>query len=285
MRVAELLTEGVATLRAAGLDGAARDARVLLAYALTVPRDRLTLVMGDPVPDSAIQRYRSAIAARATHQPVAQIVGRRAFWGRDFIVTPDVLDPRPDTETLIEAALEIPFARFLDLGTGSGAIALTLLAERPQATALGADLSQAALDVAAQNARALELSERVELRCSDWFSAVAGRFDLIVSNPPYISTPELATLAPDVRAYEPRMALVPQDDDGTGLAVYRVICAQAGAYLAPGGWLMVEIGHSQGPAVQAMFGAAGFVNIAFRKDMSGHPRVVLGQAATSKNKP
>ena len=240
MRAAELLADGIARLRAAGLDGAAGDARVLLAYALDIPRDRLTLAMGDDVSTPAQHRFQTAITARAAYRPVAQIIGRRAFFGRDFAVTPDVLDPRPDTETLIEAALEQPFSRLLDLGTGSGAIALTLLAERPDAQAVAVDLSQPALKVAARNAKALGLSSRVTFLRSDWFGAVGGVFDLIVSNPPYIGVPELADLSRDVRDYEPRMALVPTDDDGSGLAAYRVICAQAQNYLRPGGWLRVE---------------------------------------------
>ncbi|MCL1627257.1 peptide chain release factor N(5)-glutamine methyltransferase [Roseibaca sp. V10] len=279
IRGAALLAEGVAALRAAQLDGAATDARILLAHALGIPRDRLTLALQDDMPAKVQARFHKAIAARAAHQPVAQIVGRRAFYGREFIVTPDVLDPRPDTETLIEAALEQPFTRFLDLGTGSGAIALTLLAERPDAQGVAVDLSQAALDVAARNAKALGCAARATVQCSDWFSAVQGRFDLIVSNPPYIGTPELEGLAPDVRVYEPRMALVPDHDDGTGLAAYRLICAQAAAYLAPNGWLMVEIGHKQGNAVQELFRAAGLADIALRYDLSGHPRVVMGRAA------
>ncbi|MCC1481519.1 peptide chain release factor N(5)-glutamine methyltransferase [Roseibaca sp. Y0-43] len=278
-RAGVLLAEGVATLRAAGLEGAAGDARVLLAHALGIPRDRLTLALQDDVPAPAMARFHAAIAARAGHQPVAQITGRRAFYGRDFIVTPDVLDPRPDTETLIDAALEQRFTRLLDLGTGSGAIALTLLAERPETTALAVDLSQAALDVAARNAQALGLTGRVEMRRSDWFASVAGQFDLIVSNPPYIGTPELDALSPDVREHEPRMALVPAGDDGTGLAAYRVICAQAGAFLRPGGWLMLEIGYRQGDAVQALLRDAGFDAVGLRHDLSGHPRVVIGQAA------
>ncbi|NBB97895.1 MAG: peptide chain release factor N(5)-glutamine methyltransferase [Alphaproteobacteria bacterium] len=278
MRAADLLADGVATLRAAGLEGAARDARVMLAHALDLPRDRLTLALHDAVSSDAIDRFQRSIAARAARQPVAQIIGRRAFYGRDFIVTPDVLDPRPDTETLIDAALDRPFARLLDLGTGSGAIALTLLAERADTQAVAVDLSQAALDVAARNAQALGVADRVALRRSDWFAAVQGQFDLIVSNPPYIGTPELAALAPDVRDHEPRMALVPAEDDGTGLAAYRVICAQAAAYSAPGGWLMVEIGHTQAAQVQALFRAAGFANVVLHRDLSGNPRVVSGQA-------
>ncbi|SUZ32498.1 Release factor glutamine methyltransferase [Roseibaca ekhonensis] len=277
MRAADLLAEGVAALRAAGLDGAAGDARVLLAHALGVPRDRLTLAMADPAPDSAIACFRRAIAVRAERVPVAQITGQRAFWGHSFIVTADVLDPRPETETLIEAALEQRFDTVLDLGTGSGAIVLSLLAERAQARAVAVDLSQAALDVAARNADALGVAQRVIFQHSDWFAAIEGRFDLIVSNPPYIGTPELAALAPDVRVHEPRMALVPAGDDGSGLAAYRVICAQAVRHLTPGGWLMAEIGHRQGDAVQALFHASGLVNVGLRHDLSGHPRVVLGQ--------
>lgn len=276
---AALLAEGVAVLRAAQLEGAATDARVLLAHALGIPRDRLTLALQDEVSAEAQARFHRAIAARAAYQPVAQIIGWRAFYGREFIVTPDVLDPRPDTETLIETALAQPFTRFLDLGTGSGAIALTLLAERPDAQGVAVDVSQVALEVAARNAKALGCAARVTFQCSDWFSEVQGRFELIVSNPPYIGTPELADLAPDVRAYEPRMALVPDHDDGTGLGAYRVICAQAAEYLAPNGWLMVEIGYKQADAVQELFWAAGLTDIALRYDLSGHPRVVMGRTA------
>jgi release factor glutamine methyltransferase len=279
MRASVLLAEGVAALRAAGLDGAAVDARVLLAHALHIPRDRLTLVLQEDASAEAQARFRAAIAARARYQPVAQIIGRRAFYGRDFIVTQDVLDPRPDTETLVGAALEKPFARVLDLGTGSGAIALTLLAERPKAFGLAVDLSPAALDVAARNAEALGLSDRITLQRSDWFETVTGQFDLIVSNPPYIGAPELAELAPDVRLFEPRMALVPAQDDGTGLAAYRIICAEAGGFLRVGGWLMVEIGYRQADAVQTLFHAAGLSSVSLRHDLSGHPRVVMGRRA------
>jgi release factor glutamine methyltransferase len=273
------LADGVSALRAVGLEGASGDARVLLAYALGISRERLTLAMAEDVPANTATRFHAAIAARARYQPVAQITGRRAFYGRDFIVTPDVLDPRPDTETLIDAAMAHLFTRVLDLGTGSGAIAATLLAERPEATALAVDLSQAALDVAARNAQALGVADRLELRRSDWFGEIAGMFDLIVSNPPYIGAPEMAALAPDVRLHEPHMALVPAGDDGTGLAAHRVICAQAASFLRPGGWLMVEIGYRQADAVQALFRTAGFDAVSLRYDLPGHPRVVMGQAA------
>ncbi|MDD7971473.1 peptide chain release factor N(5)-glutamine methyltransferase [Roseinatronobacter alkalisoli] len=273
---AQALAAAVAQLRAAGIEGAPRDARWLLAHVLGIDAARLTLVLPDPISDAQAARFCSAIEARARHQPVAQIIGYRDFWGRRFRVTPDVLDPRPETETLIDAALARDFSNVLDLGTGSGAILLTLLAERAGAQGVGVDLSPAALRVAAENARQHGVQDRAQLRHSDWFSGVTGRFDLIVSNPPYISAPELDTLSAELRQWEPRMALVPDADDGSGLAAYRLICAQAPAFLRPGGGLVVEIGVTQGQDVQELFTRAGFEDIAVLRDLSGHDRVVLG---------
>ncbi len=278
MQAQALLAEGVAALRAAGIDGATRDARWLLAYALDLPPERLTLALQEPVTAPQLAAFRDAIAARAQHKPVAQITGQRLFWGRSFRVTQDVLDPRPETETLIEAALDLPFARLLDLGTGSGAILLTLLAERSEATGTGVDFSAAALDVALHNARSLGVAQRADLRRSDWYSAVTGRFDLIVSNPPYIAAPAHASLAPDTRLWEPRMALVPAACDGTGLAAYRMITANACDFLTPQGWLMVEIGLGQGPEVAALMTGAGMRAPRILPDMTGRGRVVAAQA-------
>ncbi|MCC5991207.1 MAG: peptide chain release factor N(5)-glutamine methyltransferase [Rhodobacteraceae bacterium] len=275
---ADLLAEGVARLRAAGIEGAVRDARWLLTHALGVGAERLTLLLPDPVSDTARARFDAAIDARCRHQPVAQIIGWRDFWGRRFRVTPDVLDPRPETETLIEAALQRRFERVLDLGTGTGAILLSLLAECQDAQGVGVDISPAALRVAAQNAAATGVADRVSLFRSDWFAGVAGQFDLIVSNPPYIAASELDALSPELRLWEPRQALVPQDDDGSGLAAYRHICAHAPQYLTPDGWLMVEVGTTQAGDVTALFGRSGFRNIASVADLSGRDRVVLGQS-------
>lgn len=276
MRAADLLVAGVRRLTAAGIAGAGADARRLLAHALGVDASRLTLVLPDPVTPEQEAAYDAMITARAQFQPVAQILGARLFWGRSFAVTPDVLDPRPETETLVAEALTLPFADVLDLGTGSGAIVLTLLSERPDACAVAVDLSPAALDVAQRNAQALGVDGRVTLAQSDWFAQVTGQYDLIVSNPPYIGTPELAALSPDVRDWEPRMALVPAGDDGTGLAAYRVICARAPDFLRAGGALMVEIGPTQGPDVAALFTAAGLQDVAILTDLDGRARVVRG---------
>ncbi len=278
MRAQDALTQAVTRLKAAQIEGAPRDARCLLAYALGVVPDRLVLALAEQMTEAQMTVFQAAIAARVTRQPVSQIIGQRLFWGRSFRVTQDVLDPRPETETLIEAALARPFASVLDLGTGSGVILLTLLAEREDARGLGVDVSSAALTVAQQNARALGLEGRAEWRRSDWTSAVSGQFDLIVANPPYIGADEFADLSPEVRDWEPRGSLVPEHCDGSGLAAYRLICAQATAYLAPSGWLMVEIGARQARAVADLFSSAGLREVAVQRDLNGHDRVVTGRS-------
>lgn len=269
MILREALAQAIQRLDAAGIADAPRDARLLLAHALGIAPDRLTLVLRDPA-GAEQAAFGEAIARRAAREPVSHITGRRLFWGRAFHVTADVLDPRPETETLIAEALGAPFTRLLDLGTGSGAILLTLLAERPAARGLGCDLSPAALAVAEGNAATLGLSGRAEFRQGDWFGPVEGRFDLIVSNPPYIAEAEMAGLAPEVLR-EPRMALTP---GGDGLDAYRAIAGGAGAHLTPGGRLMVEIGPTQGAAVAGLMAAAGLQGIALHPDFDGRDRVV-----------
>ena len=261
-------------LAEAGIPDAARDARRLLAHALDVPPARLTLVLPDPMPADASVAFEALIARRAAREPVSHLVGHRAFYGRDFEVTSDVLDPRPETETLIETALSGPVTRLLDLGTGSGCILLTLLAERPAATGVGSDLSEAALAVACRNRDALGLSDRATLCRGSWYEALRpgqGGFDLIISNPPYIARDEMAGLSPEVREHEPRMALT---DESDGLAAYRAIAAGAAAHLAPGGRLLVEIGPTQGAAVSALFDLAGLSEVSVVQDLDGRDRVV-----------
>jgi len=273
---AAALRAATTRLAAAGIEGAVGDVRHLLAFAMGIAPDRLILHLQDPLSDSDSHRFGAAISARLAHQPVSQIIGGRDFWGRRFIVTPDVLDPRPDTETLIAEALKTPFSRVLDLGTGSGAILLTLLAECGDATGQGVDISAPALAVAQRNAVALGLTDRADLRASDWFSAVTGDFDLIVANPPYIAADEMPGLAPEVREWEPHLALTP---GGDGLAAYRIIAAQSPRFLRPKGHLMVEIGPTQGAAVAAMFCAAGLHAITVLPDFDGRDRVVRAVSA------
>lgn len=274
MTIAQALADAVQRLKAADVPQAGNDARILLAAALGIARSRLTLVLPDALPMAAQTRFETYITARLLRQPVAQIIGQRDFYGRAFTVTADVLDPRPDTECLIAAALSAPFETLLDLGSGSGCILLTLLAENPQATGLGVDCSDAALAVARGNARALGLEDRCEFTLSDWFAQVSGSYDLIVSNPPYITQAEMATLAPEVRNWEPEIALTP---GGDGLAAYRVISANAKAHLKQGGRLIVEIGPTQAKDVQALFHVAGFDGISCLQDFDGRDRVVMGR--------
>lgn len=273
---AEVLRDAIAQLKAAGIDNAPGDARRLLAHAMGIGADRLTLHLPDVLDPGPAAAFAAAIAARCARQPVSQITGSRSFWGRDFRVTRDTLDPRPETETLVSLALQQPFSRVLDLGTGTGCILLTLLAERPPARGLGVDLSPAALDVARDNAARLGLGDRAEFALSDWFSAVRGQFDLIVSNPPYIAAAEMPGLAPEVRDWEPHLALSP---GGDGLESYRIIAAGAGAHLAPGGRIAVEIGPSQGAAVAGFFRAAGLEQVRVHPDLDGRDRVVTAQSA------
>lgn len=268
------LRTAVSRLAAADVEDPARDARRLLAHAMGIAPDRLTLHLSDPLTEAQESAFEAALAARRARQPVSQITGRREFWGRSFRVTRDTLDPRPETECLIAAALEAPFARVLDLGTGTGCLLLTCLAERPAATGLGSDLSEAALAVARENAQALGLNERAEFRRADWWEGIEGRFDLILSNPPYIAEAEMAGLAPEVRDWEPRGALTP---GGDGLDAYRAIAAGARRHLAPGGRIIVEIGPSQGAEVVRLLAGAGLEGVEIRADLDGRDRVVLAR--------
>ena len=270
--VSDALKAAVARLNAAGVDGAARDARWLMAHALGVPSDRLTLVLNEPLKSDAEDAFEAAIEKRVSRQPVSQIVGKRAFYGRDFRVTRDTLDPRPETELLVELALRRRFKRVLDLGTGTGAILITLLAEREGASGLGTDMSEAALSVARDNARAIGFDDRAQFLRADWFKGVTGPFDLIVSNPPYIAEHEMASLTPEVRDWEPTAALT---DFGDGLSAYRVIAAGASAHLTPDGAVMVEIGWQQGRAVSDLFRQAGFGSVSVHPDLDGRDRVVV----------
>jgi len=265
------LRAAIARLREAGVEDPAGDARRLLEHAAGIAPGLLSAHL-DRIDAQALARFAALAARRADRQPVAQLTGRREFFGRGFRVTPDTLDPRPETEHLVEAALGQPFARVLDLGTGSGCILLTLLAERPGATGTGTDISAAALAVARENAASLGVADRARFRHGDWLAGLAGdRFDLVVSNPPYIGAAEFETLAPELRRHEPRLALT---DEGDGLAAYRAIAAGAAAVMVPGARLLLEIGHEQGDAVAALLAGAGFADIRLRRDLAGKPRVM-----------
>ncbi|MGY6411397.1 MAG: peptide chain release factor N(5)-glutamine methyltransferase [Alkalilacustris sp.] len=276
--VTSALALAAARLRAAGVEDPAGDSRRLVAHALGLPAGRLVTMGREALPPAVWRRLEDLLVARAARQPMAQILGRRAFWAHEFEVTPDVLDPRPETEVLVAAALERPFRRVLDLGTGSGCILLSLLAECPDATGLGVDLSAAALAVARRNAARLGLADRVAWSEGNWLDGVTGTYDLVVSNPPYIASAELPDLAPEVRLWEPPMALCPSGDPGDGLAAYRRIAAAVGRVLAPGGRVVLEVGAGQAAAVAQMLRAAGLGAPDLRHDLDGRARVVMAAA-------
>lgn len=268
------MAQATAKLRAAGVPDPARDARLLLAHAASVDAARITLIAPEEIAPEISERYEHLVSLRAVRVPVSHLVGERQFYGRAFKISRDVLDPRPETESLIEAALSAPFARVLDLGTGSGCILVTLLAEQGQASGLGVDLSEGACLQASANAVLHGVQERAQIAQSDWFAAVQGRFDLIVSNPPYLAQSEMATIAPELALHEPAMALT---DGADGLSVYRLIARQAQGYLTVQGRVMVEIGWQQGAAVREIFERAGWADVAVLPDLDGRDRVICAQ--------
>jgi release factor glutamine methyltransferase len=238
----------------------------------------------DPAPDGVATALRSLTARRIAHEPMAYILGEREFWGLPFKVSPAVLVPRPDSETVIEAVLGlIPRRdrawRILDLGVGSGCLMLTLLREYPQASGVGLDASGEALAVACQNARSLGVSGRARLvagdwRQAEWTEALDGPFDLVVSNPPYIDSAAIDGLMPEVARFEPRLAL---DGGRDGLDAYRLIAAAGPKLVAAGGHLVVEVGEGQAADVQSLFALSGMTPLAPWKDLGGVERVVAGK--------
>jgi release factor glutamine methyltransferase len=268
---AQAMVAATARLRAAGVTDPARDARVLLAHAARIEASRVTLIAPEDLEPEIAERYDQLISLRAVRVPVSHLLGEREFYGRRFKVSGDVLDPRPETETLIEAALSQSFQRVLDLGVGSGCILVTLLAERHDATGIGVDLSEAACLQASANAVLHRVHARSDIRQSDWFDSVSGHFDLIVSNPPYIALPDMAELSREVRDHEPEMALT---DGGDGLEAYRRIASRVCEFLTPAGRAIVEIGPTQAKAVSELFHKAGLTGIRVVSDLDGRDRVV-----------
>jgi release factor glutamine methyltransferase len=281
LTVAGLLEEGAERLRASitGREPAGTpelDAQLLLAHVLAVPRTRLKSHPEELPPPSRIGEYRRLLARRAAGEPVAYLTGYRYFWSLRFAVTPAVLIPRPETELLVERALALlPAAegRVADLGTGSGAVALALASERPGWRLIATDVSEQALAVARTNAESLGLPS-VEFRQGDWYQSLAHqRFDLIVSNPPYVAADDPAMAAPGL-SYEPRAALTPGAD---ALASLREIVRGAPAHLARAGWLLLEHGATQGAEVREALVLAGFRHVRSHRDLAGHERATEGQ--------
>jgi release factor glutamine methyltransferase len=266
-------------LSAAGVDAPRLDAELLLAFAANVTREGL-YTKSIAVDEILRKRGKTLVDLRASRMPLAYITGRREFYSLEFEVSPEVLIPRPETETLVGAALEAltarPAANVIDLGTGSGAIALAIAVNAPHARVTATDISVQALEIAKQNARRLGIDERVDFRRTDcWDILDAGgaleRYDLIVANPPYVREDEINSLAPEVRDFEPRIALAGGVD---GLDFYRRIAAGAAEHLAAEGVAIIEVGAGQADDVAAIFRAAGFSDIAIVDDLAGIPRVV-----------
>lgn len=257
------------------------DARVLVCAAAGLSPEQLIMQENAQVRPRDLNCLQIWAAARCAGMPVSRLTGRRAFYGLDFDIGPAVLDPRADTETLVEAALELmpARARMLDLGTGSGCVLISVLARALDARGLGVDISAGALRLARQNAHLHNVRDRIGLRQGSWFSRVSGRFDIIVSNPPYIARGEIDHLATEVRAHDPRRAL---DGGPDGLDAYRHICRAAPVYLEAGGHLLLEIGFDQAQPVSALMRAQGFENLSVDKDLEGRARVVRGQIKKTK---
>lgn len=281
IRIAGALAEASAALRAAGVAEARADARALLSD--TLARDHAFLIAhsDDELDAHALDLFRARVARRAAGEPVQYITGRQEFYGLDFEVNPAVLIPRPETELLVEVALELLRERdaaplVCDVGTGSGCIPVALLHERRDARACALDLSPGALAVAARNAARHGVAERLTFLVSDCFDALgaahAGAFDLITSNPPYIAESELPHLQREVREYEPRLALTPGDDDG--LSIIRRLVADAPRFLGAGGHLLFEIGYGQHEAAARLIDARIWTLLGIRRDLQGIPRVV-----------
>lgn len=265
-------------LAEAAIDQPAIDARLMLEAAAGVTRVEIITDPQRELTEEQVFTYEEYLARRMRREPVSHILGRKGFWKIMLNVTKDVLTPRPDTEVIVDEALKafpeaMPFS-MLDLGVGSGAILLSVLAERPAAKGLGIDVSDEALAVARENAANLDLNTRVALMRGDWTAGLGdATFDLVVSNPPYIATDEIETLDPEVRDHEPRLAL---DGGADGLDAYRILAPEIMRVLKVGGMFAVEIGHTQSVAVEALFREAGAAQVRTIKDLALRDRVVAG---------
>jgi release factor glutamine methyltransferase len=280
MTAAALLAEAAATLAAAGVESSEWDAERLLRHVLGWDRAMLVASPGRVVPGPDEERFRALLRRRAAREPLQYILGTQAFWKHEFLVTPAVLIPRPETELLVETSLEllrgVEQPLVVDVGTGSGCIALSLAFERPEAEVHATEISEAALRVARENARGLGLDDRVTFHHGDLLEPVAplaGRVDLVVSNPPYVDPADPDWLAPEVRDHEPVGALFPPGD---ALSVYRRLVPAAAGLLSEAGSLAVEIGQGQADAVRGALEAC-FAETTERCDLQGIPRVVAGR--------
>lgn len=272
--VETLLRDAGNRLKAAGIPSPRADARILIQAALDRPAEALIRDPEETVPIPAADRFFALVERRAGREPVSRILGEREFWSLGFSLVPDTLDPRPDSEAVVEAALawsvvrSEPF-RVLDLGTGTGCLLLSVLSELPEATGVGTDIAEAAVAAAARNAARLGLSRRASFRRSDWDADVDGQFELILSNPPYIPSSEIGGLEPEVSLWEPRAAL---DGGADGLDAYRRLAPAIARRLAPGGAAFLEVGEGQEKPVETIMATERLVRFVCKADLSGTVR-------------
>jgi len=275
------LDQAAARLESAGLEAPRREARLLLAEVLGESESAVFSQPERALGAAELARAEALLDRRLAGEPLSRIRGRREFWSLNFLIGPETLDPRPDSEALVEAVLEaLPDRsqplRLLDFGTGSGCLLLALLSELPQAQGLGVDLEAGALETAAANAKALGLDGRASFVQGDWGRGLEGCFDLIISNPPYIETAELAGLDEAVRRHDPVRAL---DGGADGLAAYRALLPDVRRLLEPGGLLALEIGWRQAQALRSLLADSGFDEPWLKRDLAGRDRCLLARAA------
>lgn len=276
MTAAEAVLAVAARLRAAGIDSDRLDARLLVAHVLDVPSHRV-VTHGEAVLDTdAGERLETLTRRREAREPMSHLLGEREFWSLPFRVTEATLTPRPDSEAVVEVALahvdRAAPLRVLDIGTGTGCLLLALLSELPHASGIGTDVSAAALAVARDNAHVLKNANRARFVETAWAEGIDGPFDLIVSNPPYIASSEIAGLEPEVARYEPPAAL---DGGGDGLDAYRALCRHLPSLLAPKGTAVFEIGAGQEDEVRQIAAAGGLRFVEWRCDLGGRPRALV----------
>lgn len=272
----DMMSEAAGRLAAAGVEGGRRDVRLLLAHALGVEPVEVILREMDAVDPVGLTAFEAAVQRREAGEPVSRIRGWREFFSRRFHVTPDVLDPRPETELLVgEGIARLPQGgRVLDLGTGTGCILLSVLAERPDASGVGVDISSAALAVASRNAEALGVGARVELVEGGWDVRLSGAFDVVLSNPPYIPAREMEGLAREVINHDPHLALTP---GGDGLSPYREILSRASQLMMHGGAIGFEFGLGQASDVAALMAQGGLRDVEVFRDLAGIERAAFGR--------
>ncbi len=274
MKLQRVLADTAFKLSLSGIESAARDARILTAYALEVPISDLSLRINDRVSANIIFKLEKLILRRIKREPISKILGRREFWGRIFSINKNVLDPRADTETLIDYVIEKPVKTVLELGTGSGVIAVTLACEWKEVHVTATDISEDALLLAQKNAEKFNIENKIQFLKSDWFDNVEGKFDLIISNPPYIGWIEQDEICTEVTKYDPEIALFAGFD---GFDAYKKIIPDLAKFLNPDGSVVLEIGASQSNLVRDIMNLSGFFNVDLVKDLSGKDRVIAAK--------